>query len=313
MKAFQHLFGPVQSRRLGRSLGVDLLGGRYCSFDCVFCEVGRTTHCTSARREYVPFAEVERELRAWFAAGADADIVTLAGQGEPTLHTAFGGVIDLVHVLGPLPVAILSNGSLMHDPDVRRDAARADLVKVSLGAWDDASLVQLNHPARGVRFDVLLEGLVAFRQQFEGELRLEVMLVAGINDTADAVKRIAACAERIAADQIELNTVARPPADPTAQAVPADKMLAFAAYFGPQARVIAAQRPSGVLADSVPLKRSEWQPLLARRACTAEQVASGLGRDRALVESELEAQVCLGTLERVVSAGQLYYRLKART
>ncbi len=309
--SYHYLFGPVQSRRFGRSLGVDLLGARHCSFDCLFCEAGRTVDCTAMRKEYVPTSGVLAELRDWYASGGQTDVVTLAGLGEPTLHIDFGRVIDEIHHLGPFPAVLLSNGSLFSDPDVRRDAARADIVKISLGAWDDASLARLNRPASGLKFETLLAGLATFRETYQGNLRLEVMLVRSVNDSQEAIQRIAVCAERIAADVIELNTVVRPPAESDCHAVDSQTLLQYAALFGPRARVIAPLLPDPRGGGDIPLSEDQWKALFARRACTAPEIALGLGKDVQRIRLQLDALVQQGHLKISTATGYTYYSLNS--
>lgn len=238
-KPYRYLFGPVHSRRLGRSLGIDLLDGRRCSFDCVFCEVGATELLTLARREYVPTAAVIAECQDWLASGGTADVVTLAGSGEPTLHSGFGDVIDAVHDACSLPVVLLTNSTLLWEPEVREAAARADIVKVSLSAWDDPSLAALNRPATGLTFARLLEGLHAFRGMYTGSLWVETLLVRGVNDQPGQVSRIAALVAGLHPDKVQLNTVVRPPAVENAAAVASSELQRLAGFFTPAAEVIA--------------------------------------------------------------------------
>jgi len=243
---YRYLFGPVPSRRFGRSLGIDLAGGRRCSFDCVFCEVGKTDCLTLQRQEYVPTSAVIGEFQAWLAEDGVADVITLAGSGEPTLHSGFGAIIDAVHTACTIPVALLTNSSLLTDPDVRASAARADIVKVSLGAWDEGSFEALNHPVPGLSFSVVMQGLRLFRVQYRGHLRVEVMLVRGVNDVPWQVERIAALAAELQPATVQLNTVVRPPAFTDARPLDDVSLERLAGLFTPKAEVIAPHRgPEG--------------------------------------------------------------------
>jgi wyosine [tRNA(Phe)-imidazoG37] synthetase (radical SAM superfamily) len=150
-ESYRYLFGPVPSRRLGLSLGVDLNPVKVCTENCVFCQVGRTTELTAERREWVPTAEVLAEFDRWAAAGGTADYVTLSGSGEPTMHAGFGEVLRRVQATGRYRTALLSNGSLMWRPEVRRDAAAADVVKVTISAWDEASFRESTGRRRALR------------------------------------------------------------------------------------------------------------------------------------------------------------------
>lgn len=281
-ESFQYLFGPVASRRFGRSLGVDLLGKRICSFNCIFCEAGPTRFCTLQRDAYVPVGDVIREIQAWIDAGGSTDVITLAGLGEPTLHLHFGVVIDAVHARTDFPVVLLSNGSLMHLAEVREAAARADIVKISLGVWDDASLASLNQPAEGLSFQDYFAGLVQFRSDYKGELRVEVMFVKGVNDSMDAAKRIAEHVAMIQADKVEINTVVRPPADRASVAVPLEDLELFAAFFGPHTSVIGVTKAKAATDCKGGNRKNrdvsrEILSLLQRRGCTLQDIAVGIG------------------------------------
>ena len=249
MSDFHHLFGPVPSRRLGRSLGIDLVPLKTCSFDCVFCQAGRTTCQTLERKEYVSLREVLAELDAWLAAGGTADYVTLAGSGEPTLHSRFGEVLEAVGARCGARRALLSNGSLFHLSEVRAAAAHADLVKVSLSAWDEATFAAVNRPHTELTVEAVAAGLSAFRAEFTGTLWLEVFVVAGVNDSPDGIAGIAETARSIRPDRVHLNTVVRKPAESSARPVSAEALEAFAGMFVPRADVIADPLVPGINSD----------------------------------------------------------------
>jgi len=160
------IFGPVPSRRLGRSLGVDLVPYKVCSYDCIYCQVGKTTRKTATRDEYVPTDEVLAELAQVFEAGCECDYVTLSGSGEPTLHRDVGRIIARIKELTDTPVAVLTNGSLLSDPQVRKDLMQADLVVPSLDAADPETFEAINRPCAGLDFDAMVEGLAAFRREY---------------------------------------------------------------------------------------------------------------------------------------------------
>lgn len=306
-KRYRYLFGPVPSRRLGRSLGVDLLCERRCSYDCVFCEVGTTDVLTSERREYVPTAAVIAELHDWLASGGQADVITLAGAGEPTLHTGFGEVIDAVHAACDIPVVLLTNSTLFGDPEVRTAAARADIVKGSLSVWDDASMAALNRPVSGLSFAGLLEGLYTFRAMYSGRFWLEVLLVQGVNDAPEQVARIAAMATRLRPEKVQLNTVVRPPAYETAGAVDEQSLNALAALFVPPAEVIAPHRGGGAAKRELTPVDDDLVAMLARRPCTAGDIAAVLSISPEAATVRAEALVAAGTARRIEKDGRQYY------
>ena len=238
MKKYKYLFGPVPSRRFGRSLGVDLTPYKTCSQDCVFCQLGRTTHKTVRRKEYAPLGSVLEEISEWLSTDGDADYITLSGSGEPTLHARFGQVLEFIRSNSRLPAVLLTNGSLFHLPEVRHGARHADIVKVSLSAWDHASYVWVNRPHPDLRFDQIVDGQKAFRNEFRGKIWMEVFLVAGMNSSSADVVRISRLAEKIRPDRIHLNTAVRPPAEAFAAPLGREELVLLAQIFHPAAEVI---------------------------------------------------------------------------
>ena len=210
-KKYNYLFGPVPSRRFGRSLGVDLTPYKTCSLDCIFCQLGRTTEKTVERKEYVPTDIVLSELKDWLNKDGEADYITLSGSGEPTLHSRFGEVLEFIRSNSKIPAVLLSNGTMLNLPEVRDAAACANVVKCSLSAWNQVSCEWVNRPHPQLRFDHLIKGQKDFRAQFKGQLWIEVFLIAGTNSTPTNVRKIADLAKGIGPDRIHLNTAVRPP------------------------------------------------------------------------------------------------------
>ncbi len=275
---YRYLFGPVPSRRLGRSLGVDLTPCKTCSLDCIFCQLGRTTHLTVKRREWVPFDDVRRELDLWFAQDGQADYVTLAGSGEPTLHQRFGDVIRHVRELGDVPVALLSNGTLFFDPEVREAASAANLVKVSLSAWDQTSFGHVNRPHEGLSLERMVAGYHMFRKIYRGHLQVEVFLVWGTNSLPADVERMAALVNEIGADEVHLNTAVRPPAEDFVMPVPRKFLEPMRELFRPRAEMI-AEYPSQASVE-VATNEESILSMVRRRPCTAEQIGKVFGMHR---------------------------------
>jgi wyosine [tRNA(Phe)-imidazoG37] synthetase (radical SAM superfamily) len=278
MNDYRYLFGPVPSRRLGRSLGIDLTPLKTCSFDCIFCQLGRTTRKTLDRTEYVPLDDVIKELEDWLARDERADFITLSGSGEPTLHARFGSVLDFVRRSTRIPAALLTNGTTLGNPAIRADAAKAHLVKISLSAWDQASLEHINRPCPEIDFDRLLEGQRLFRQEFTGEVWVEVFLLWGINTDRSTVSAIADLVTTLEPDRVQLNTAVRPPSEDFAIAVPPDILEGLARLFHPPAEVIAEYSPR--LSDSIAAGEKEILAMLRRRPCTFEQIAQAFGMHR---------------------------------
>ncbi|MEA2040300.1 MAG: radical SAM protein [Thermodesulfobacteriota bacterium] len=275
MGDYKYLFGPVPSRRFGRSLGVDLSPYKTCSMDCVFCQLGRTTVKTVNRQEYVPTDMVLSELGEWLKKDGRADYITLSGSGEPTLHSRFGEVLEFVRKNSEIPAVLLTNGTMLYLQEVRDAASLANVVKVSLSAWDQASYGWVNRPHPQLRFDQLIEGQKAFRSQFKGQLWMEVFLVGGMNSFPDDVCKIAAFAKEIGPDRIQINTAVRPPAEDFAAALSRERMEELTNLFHPKAEVIAEFRAKH--ADHIQVNQEMIFSMLQRRPCTADQVADVFG------------------------------------
>jgi len=290
MPAYRHLFGPVASRRFGRSLGVDLVRPKTCTLNCLFCQLGPTPSTTIERRGDVPLAEILAELSAWHQAGGEADFITLGGSGEPTLHPDFGAVLAWIRDHLPFRSLLLSNGSLFAREDVRRDAARADVVKVSLHAWDQPSFERLTRPHAALRFDEILEGYRRFRSLFRGQLHVEVFVVPGINDHPAQMARVARLAASFRPDAIQLNTIARPPAEASVQTCAPATLAALAALFTPVAEVPQAAKPvvNTPSVDGAP-DAAALEALVRRHPASAEQLAALSGRPMEAVLSSLKA------------------------
>lgn len=236
----KYVFGPVPSRRLGRSLGVDPIPEKTCNWNCVYCQLGRTTPVTMERREYFPRQEIMAELETVLETSRPGDIdwLTFVGSGEPTLHSGLGWMIRRAKELVRIPVAVITNGSLLYLEEVRADLAAADAVLPSLDAATPALYRKLNRPHPEATLERLLDGLTAFRKEYAGRLWVEVMLIRGLNDTEAELKALAAAFEKIQPDEIHLSLPTRPPAESWVR--PADEAGQFraAAILGKCARVL---------------------------------------------------------------------------
>lgn len=274
MKKYQYLFGPVPSRRFGRSLGVDLTPFKTCSFDCVFCQLGRTAQKTCERKEYVPIDLVTNEIKSWLETGGAADYITLSGSGEPTLHSGFGSVLKYLKKTA-IPSVLLTNGSTMDFPEVRDAASYADVVKVSLSAWDQLSFERINRPQRKLQFKKIIGGLRKFSKQHKGELWIEVFLLFGMNSMPEQVKKIADHLKEIKPDRIHLNTVVRPPAEDFASALSKNRMDSLKSFFDPAAEIISEFSTNHE--KNVRANEEIIFSMLKRRPCTIEQISDGFG------------------------------------
>jgi wyosine [tRNA(Phe)-imidazoG37] synthetase (radical SAM superfamily) len=235
-----YVFGPVPSRRLGQSLGIDPLPLKTCNWNCVYCQLGRTRPLNNQRREFFPREAIVAEVKEALALHrpGEVDWVAFVGSGETLLHAGIGWMIRQVKLLTALPVAVITNGSLLYLPEVRADLSPADAVLPSLDAGSARLYRKINRPHPQVTFERLVDGLLAFRKQYHGKLWIEVMLVRGLNDSDAALRDIGVQLERIQPDQIHLLQPERPPVEPWVQPPDEEGLLRARAILGDIARVL---------------------------------------------------------------------------
>jgi wyosine [tRNA(Phe)-imidazoG37] synthetase (radical SAM superfamily) len=275
---FQYVYGPVASRRLGRSLGVDLVPLKTCSYDCIYCQLGRTTCKTIERREYLPIAPMLAELERKLAAGPAPDYITLAGSGEPTLNARIGELITEIKKLTSIAVAVLTNGSLLWMPDVRQELSQADLVLPSLDAGDPQMFSYVNRPHLAIDFDTMIEGLIQFAKNSTKPVWLEVFLLAGITGIPSEVEKIAALTQRIRPERVQLNTVSRPPCEQFAHSLTAEQLEAFTTLFEVPSEVVGESPDHASRSEAAnAVSDADILALISRRPCTARGLAAGLG------------------------------------
>jgi len=304
-----HVYGPVPSRRLGRSLGIDLIPLKTCTYDCLYCQLGKTTLKTTRRREWVPVEAVLTELEGHLA--GEPDYITISGSGEPTLHSGLGSLISAIKAMTPSPVAVLTNSSLLWLPEVREALAGADLVIPSLDAGEEHLFHQVNRPHQDITFHRMIDGLYEFRRAFSGQCWLEVLLLDGITGLPHPVEQIREIAEWIAPDRILLNTVVRPPAHPSAVPVSRDLMESFAASFEGKAEVIGGSRRHSRRSLS---KRTpgEVLALVSRRPCTLDDLTTGLGLAPAEATRLVKELVAAGMLIGEPLGKRVYFKATGR-
>jgi wyosine [tRNA(Phe)-imidazoG37] synthetase (radical SAM superfamily) len=299
------VYGPVASRRLGFSLGVDIIPFKACTLDCLYCQLGPTGRTTVRRRSWFPPREILAQVRAALDSGQRIDVITFSGSGEPTLNKDLGQIIRAIKRMTRIPVAVLTNGTLLTRRDVRRDLAAADIVVPSLDAVPAGLFRRVNRPHPSLLNAKIIDGLARFRDEYRGEIRLEIMLVRGRQRFAARMALKDAVA-RIRPDRIELNTVVRPPADRRARPLGPADLRRVRAVLGPRAEAVAsfARRKQAPAAGA--LERAVLATV-GRRPQTAEDIAVALGRHRDEVLKALCALVSRGRARTVVHGGKAYF------
>ncbi len=296
----KYIFGPVPSRRLGRSLGVDLVPYKICTFDCIYCDVGRTTHKTISRQPFVSPEEIQRELELTLSIlNKKPDYITLSGSGEPTLNKNIGEIIRKIKEVTSIPIAVLTNGSLLFRDEVRKNILQADFVLPSLDAITPALFEYINRPHSSLRIEEIISGLIQFRKQYQGQIWLEVLFCRGVNDGKEEVEKLKDVIEKVEPDRIQLNTSVRPPAEDFVFPLTLKQLENIKEKLGDHAGVVSEfMGPMGDRFDSD--KDAEIIELIKRRPCTAEDISRALG---------LHLDEVVKYLGKLIKEGSVHYRM----
>jgi wyosine [tRNA(Phe)-imidazoG37] synthetase (radical SAM superfamily) len=296
----KYIFGPVPSRRLGRSLGVDLVPYKTCTFDCIYCDLGKTTCKTVSRQSYVPPEEIQGELELTLSVlEKKPDYISLSGSGEPTLNNNIGQIIRKIKEVTSIPIAVLTNGSLLSLEEVRNDLLGADLIVPSLDAITPILFEYINRPHPNLKIEEIISGLIQFRKQYRGQIWLEILFCRGANDGKEEVEKFKGVIEKVQPDRVQLNTPVRPPAEDFAFPLTLGQLEEIRERLGEKAEIISEfAAPLGEKFNSV--KDSEILNLIKRRPCTAEDISKALG---------LHLNEVVKYLEKLIKEGVVHYRM----
>lgn len=305
---FHTVYGPVPSRRLGLSLGVDIVPFKTCTYDCIYCQLGRTTNKTLKRKEYVKVETVLLELEQKLKSSCKPNFITLAGSGEPTLNIKIDNIINKIKKITDIPIAVMTNGSLLWKEEVQQALMSADLVLPSLDAGDEWMFQIVNRPCRKISFEQMVCGLIAFTHRFPGSVWLEVMLIPEITCTPSHVQKIVDLCKKINPERIQLNTVTRPPPESFIHPVSQTDLESLADFFKPRAEIISDYKLSNsVTKEKISSTPEEIQELLFRRPCTLEEIAEGLNLPKLAVIKELEMLMKKGKIGDTFQNGKHFY------
>jgi wyosine [tRNA(Phe)-imidazoG37] synthetase (radical SAM superfamily) len=309
MKKYRYLYGPVPSRRLGRSLGIDLVPHKICTYDCIYCQIGNTTDKTLVRKEYVPVKEILEEVRRFLKEETSSiDHLSLSGSGEPTLHSQIRSVIEGIKTITSIPIAVITNGSLLYEEEVRQDLLHADIVLPSLDAVSSEVFMRINRPRPGFSIEKVIEGLVEFRKVYKGQIWLEILFCKGVNDSKEELLRMKKAVDRIQPDRIHLNTVVRPPSEKWAAPLSQKEMEEIQVYFGEKASIITEfdRHPSSISGRDI---KEEILEILKRRPLSLSDLSKGMG----IPQNELDEYIKPLAQERKIQTrifgGSIYYEI----
>jgi wyosine [tRNA(Phe)-imidazoG37] synthetase (radical SAM superfamily) len=287
----KYLFGPVNSRRLGVSLGVDLVPYKTCSLNCVYCECGATESLTSEIKEYVPTSAVIAELEAFLKDAPRLDAVTFSGSGEPTLHEGIGVVIDYLKKNHPYKVAVLTNGTLLNRPEVRQRLLQADTVIPTLNAVTPEIFNKIVRPAEGITPATLIDGILSFRKEFKGRLIIELFIIPGVNDSEGELALLKDVLTEISPDLIQINTLDRPGTEDWISVPGTEDLVKILDQLRPL-NVEAVGRAGAEIAANAAAPEPDLQAaimeLVIRRPSTVEDILAGVDSDRVKVAAAVE-------------------------
>jgi len=307
---YRYLFGPVPSRRLGMSLGVDLVPRKVCSLDCVYCEVGKTTKLTLERKEYVRFEKIKEELTKYFQENPDPDYITFSGSGEPTLNLRIGEVLQFIRQTKPfIPVAVLTNGTLLNDKQVREGIQKANVVLPSLDAATERVFKRINRPAENLSIAKYLQGLIDFRKEYKGKIWLEIFILPDYNDTENELSELKKVILTINPDSVQLNTLDRPGTIPDLRGATRDELQKIVEFWDlDHVEIIAAAPERKDLQSYRHDIEAAIMETIERRPCTSTDMAQMLGLHISEINKYLDVLESENKIETVRQIRGVFYQ-----
>jgi len=309
-ESFNSIFGPVPSRRLGKSLGIDLIPFKTCCLDCLYCECGKTTVHTLERKEYIPARAIIREIDAFLSGAPSLDVITFAGSGEPTLNTALPEVLRHVRARYPqYKTALLTNGILLYLEEVQQSALAFDFVLPSLDAVRQPTFEKINQPAGGLSNREVIDGLITFSKMYSGILWVEVFIIPGINDDETELALFKETLERISLDRVHLNTLDRPPAYMGIQPASPEELRRIARFLAPLPVEIVSRKAEAGPRTS--LSRPEidyFVATLRRRPMTVEDLSITLSKNINEMYVLLDTLISQKLVASQVVRGRTFYQ-----
>ena len=300
-----YIFGPVPSRRLGLSLGIDLIPRKTCSYDCLYCQVGKTTDRIMEPSSFVPVSEVIEELKEVLLK-TPPDVITLAGSGEPTLNGDIGVIISEIKKITSIPITLLTNGSLLWNSNVREKLKNVDILIPTLSSIYEETYKKIHRPHPGLKLDNIIRGLKDMRKEYPGKYFLEVVFLKGLNDTEKEISGLLKIINDIKPDKVQLNTVVRPPSEPGAISLSNEKLEEIKNILGGNTEIIAAVplKSRGSTLDS---KVDQIIEMIKRRPVTADDISNSLNLNKVETERFLKGLMIKGHIQEQRHGQNLFY------
>lgn len=309
---YKYIFGPVPSRRLGMSLGVDLVPKKVCSLDCVYCEVGKTTKLTLDRMEYVKLDKIKEELSHYFKNNPDPDYITFSGSGEPTLNIYIGEVLQFIKENKPnIPVAVLTNGTMLFDKKVRDAIKDANVVLPSLDAATEEVFKKINRPQNDLTVTEFIQGLIDFRKEFTGKIWLEVFILPGYNDSIHELNELKKAILKINPDSVQVNTLDRPGTVANLRSATKEELELIADFWNLDNFEIIAASPER---RNIQSYRDDIETAIletiARRPCTLDDLSKILGLHINEINKYLDVLEAENNIETIQQERGVFYQKK---
>lgn len=301
-----YIFGPVPSRRLGLSLGIDLVPFKTCSYDCIYCQVGRTTNKTIECKEFFPVSTIIDKLKERLE-HVSPDVITFSGSGEPTLYSKIDVIIKEIRKLTDIKLALLTNGSLLWREDIRKRVLDIDIIMPTITTTFDDTFKKIHRPHSALDISTILDGLVSLRREYNGAIYLELFLLAGINDNEKELLALRNIIDKISADKIQINTVVRPPSDRRAISVDIERLKEIKDFLGETAEIIAdvpRLSPSIKKDDNV----MQILNMIKRRPVRDIDIANAMGIKMDEVRAILKGLLVKGMISMYKHLGETYYK-----
>ncbi len=303
--AMEYVFGPVPSRRLGLSLGVDLIPPKTCTFDCLYCEVGRTTERTLNPKVYAPFQEIVREVEDRLRT-CRPDVITLAGSGEPTLYADLEKVIDGIREITDIEVALLTNGSLFWQEEILQRVLNAHIILPTLSSVFEDTFRKIHRPPAELSVETVIDGLIKLRDMYYGRIYLETIFLAGINDSDEEIAALKIAIDAINPDKIQLNTVVRPPADLRAKCLDMKRLKEIKNLLGPKAEIVVGA-PVGREKKKRDSATEDFLDMVRRRPLTSVDMARLSKMSVEEAESVIKGLLIKGMIQKREHSGEIFY------
>ncbi len=304
-----HIYGPVPSRRLGFSLGIDILPFKTCSLDCIYCQLGPSPKITINRKEYFSPSGIVSQIKKKLSSGQQIDYITFSGSGEPTLNKTLGKIIRKIKKTTSIPVAVLTNSTLLSQKSTREALMDADLVVPSLDAVTQEIFVKVNRPYPSLNIEEIIQGVREFSQEFKGSIWLEIMLVKGMNDSPSHIRKLKEAITEMKPEKVQLNTVIRPPAEEFARPLSLRELEKINKVFGKNCEIIAEF--SREAQKSIPENlEGTILSLIQRRPVTLAEISASLGKGKNEIIRSLDSLLAEGKIKSVIHKDLKYFEPK---